>query len=202
MKTTAILSAFVCLPLMTQAATLTRAQASPLLEQVAELNDQCRGGSGGDPRTTAACDKRDAVADKLYQSGWCYGDTDQDGYQKYWKTCGEGRRQELRQLATAYGVTYGGTYTAAISRNAGKSLDWYKGKAFELDQAYIIEVCTQGKCYARKANDDGQASELSIYQEKGDYKGRWLQGDYLRVVGLDPLGAILTVRLWPEEALK
>lgn len=202
MKTTAILSAFVCLPLMTQAATLSRAQASPLLEQVVELNDQCRGGRGDDPRTAVACHKRDALSDRLYKSGWCYGDADQDGRQKYWKTCGEGRSLELSKLTNAYGVTYGGTYTAAITRNAGRSLDWYKGKAFELDQAYVIEACVQGRCYARKANDDGIASELGIYQEKGDYKGRWLQGDYIRVVGLDPLGAIMTVRLPPDEALK
>ncbi len=202
MKNAIILSAFLFMPSLVHAAPMTRAQAAPLLEQIDDFNDQCRGGSGDDPRTMVACDKRDALLTTLTSSGWCYGDDEQAGFQKYWKTCGEGRRQELRQLATVYGVTDGGTYTAAISRNTGKSLDWYKGKAFELDQAYVIEACAQGMCYARTANGDSLASELSIYQEKGDYKGRRLQGDYLRVVGLNPLGAIMTVRLPLDEPLK
>jgi uncharacterized protein len=64
-----------------------------LLNKWDELNEKCRGGSGDDPKTWKACDKRDELYPKITGSGWCMGNggEDQFGYQKYWQHCNTGR---------------------------------------------------------------------------------------------------------------
>jgi hypothetical protein len=51
-------------------------------------NDKCRGGSGDDPRTDAACAARETYDAKLRAIGWCYGKRGQFGYQMNWHKCG------------------------------------------------------------------------------------------------------------------
>ncbi|MDG4903531.1 MULTISPECIES: hypothetical protein [unclassified Mesorhizobium] len=58
-----------------------------LLKSEAALNDLCRGGSGDDPKTMQACDDRNAVEQRLYAAGWCYGKRGQAGYQMKWHKC-------------------------------------------------------------------------------------------------------------------
>jgi hypothetical protein len=58
-----------------------------LLAQEREANDRCRGGSGNDPQTFAACSTRDALVVKLNKLGWCYGKRNQSGYQMSWHQC-------------------------------------------------------------------------------------------------------------------
>lgn len=55
-----------------------------------QANEQCRGGSGDDPRTLAACDEREAYSKRLNQLGRCYGKEGQAGYQIEWHRCGSG----------------------------------------------------------------------------------------------------------------
>ncbi|HJE71673.1 hypothetical protein [Pseudomonas oryzihabitans] len=194
MKNAVILSTFLCLPYFAQAAPMERAQATPLLEQIDDLNEQCRGGSGDDPRTMAACNKRDAFLSRLTKSGWCYGDDNQAGYQRYWKTCGEGRRQEVAQLKAKYDVEYSGTFSKAISNNRQKGLEWFKNKAYELDEAYTIGLCATGLCIAQKLNNR-ESNTIVFIQEKDDYRGRLIQGDYIRIVGRSNSGEMVGVRL-------
>ncbi|TCR70585.1 hypothetical protein [Bosea sp. BK604] len=52
-----------------------------------QANGQCRGGSGNDPKTFAACDQRDAYGQRLAQLGWCYGKKGGLGYQMSWHRC-------------------------------------------------------------------------------------------------------------------
>lgn len=52
-----------------------------------QANGQCRGGSGHDPKTFAACDERDAYGKRLAQLGWCYGRKGELGYQMSWHRC-------------------------------------------------------------------------------------------------------------------
>ncbi|VTV17521.1 hypothetical protein WDL1P1_00454 (plasmid) [Variovorax sp. WDL1] len=47
-------------------------EASELKALVERQNSQCRGGSGGDPKTMAACDDRTATMAKLKRLGWCW----------------------------------------------------------------------------------------------------------------------------------
>ena len=61
-----------------------------LLREQAELNSLCRGGSGDDPRTIAACKKRDAVSRALGGMGWCFGKEGEFEYQKQWHRCQPG----------------------------------------------------------------------------------------------------------------
>ncbi len=60
-----------------------------LLKRVAELNTRCRGGSGDDPDTLAACDARDVLVEELRARGWCYGRPDEPGYLHNWHPCGQ-----------------------------------------------------------------------------------------------------------------
>jgi hypothetical protein len=52
------------------------------------LNSACRGGSGDDPSTMAACDKRDVAGLALEARGICYGKKDQAGYEMRHHHCG------------------------------------------------------------------------------------------------------------------
>jgi len=58
-----------------------------LIAKVKLLNDQCRGGSGDDPKTLEACESRDTLNIKLNQLGWCYGKKSDAGYQMKWHQC-------------------------------------------------------------------------------------------------------------------
>lgn len=50
-------------------------------------NSQCRGGSGDDPRTTAACRERSKTGREIDERGWCYGKKDQIAAQYQWHAC-------------------------------------------------------------------------------------------------------------------
>ncbi len=50
-------------------------------------NDRCRGGSGDDPATQRACDRRDDEAIALGHLGWCFGTPDEPEYKKSWQEC-------------------------------------------------------------------------------------------------------------------
>lgn len=63
------------------------ANVRKLIDEEASLNDQCRGGSGDNPSTMAACDKREAVLRKIKAQGWCWGPDDAVGADKGWVRC-------------------------------------------------------------------------------------------------------------------
>lgn len=60
-----------------------------LIEKSEQLNDRCRGGSGDDPRTMKACDQRDALMEKIYKKGYCFGGLNKHDaeYQYQWLPC-------------------------------------------------------------------------------------------------------------------
>jgi uncharacterized protein len=58
-----------------------------LLKQVDELNSKCRGGSGDNPATMAACDQREVAVSTLKERGWCWGPANVAEYQKSWQRC-------------------------------------------------------------------------------------------------------------------
>ena len=58
-----------------------------LIGKETKLNDDCRGGSGDDPQTMKACEKRDAIVEELAKKGWCYGHEGQIGAEKIWEKC-------------------------------------------------------------------------------------------------------------------
>lgn len=58
-----------------------------LIKEEGIANEQCRGGSGDNPETQQACDKRDQIVSKLKKMGWCYGTDDQPMYQRQWQPC-------------------------------------------------------------------------------------------------------------------
>ncbi|NSZ00935.1 hypothetical protein G6M70_12800 [Agrobacterium tumefaciens] len=58
-----------------------------LISQWAEQNSACRGGSGDLPETNVACERREAISDKLQTVGWCYGREGEYGYQMRWHVC-------------------------------------------------------------------------------------------------------------------
>ncbi|TPM21723.1 hypothetical protein [Mesorhizobium sp. B2-3-5] len=61
-----------------------------LIGQWQVANENCRGGSGDDPKTMEACDVRDTFARQLETAKWCYGKNGQSGYQYKWHRCGKG----------------------------------------------------------------------------------------------------------------
>lgn len=55
-----------------------------IIGEWAEANSQCRGGSGDNPATFAACDQRETLFQELSQSGLCY---DGDDIEQQWRWC-------------------------------------------------------------------------------------------------------------------
>jgi hypothetical protein len=61
-----------------------------LIRQWEVANENCRGGSGDDPKTLKACDVREKLARQLEAAKWCYGKEGQSGYQYTWHRCQKG----------------------------------------------------------------------------------------------------------------
>lgn len=61
-----------------------------LITQLEALDDRCRGGSGDDLGTMAACDQRQVIVDALMARGWCYGHEPQPMAERHWEPCHEG----------------------------------------------------------------------------------------------------------------
>lgn len=58
-----------------------------LVENWHQANENCNGGSGNDPNTEKACDKRYNLTLKLNKIGWCFGREDEVGSQYQWHAC-------------------------------------------------------------------------------------------------------------------
>ncbi len=58
-----------------------------LIDHADKLNDQCRGGSGGEQQTMKACHQRDIAMEQIRKAGWCWGPDDVPGYEKRWVRC-------------------------------------------------------------------------------------------------------------------
>ena len=74
-----------------EAARRTSAKVRPgLIAEYEARNTRCRGGSGDDPGTRAACSERQRLGREINRLGWCYGEKGQMGYQMAWHPCGPG----------------------------------------------------------------------------------------------------------------
>ena len=62
-------------------------EPSRVLAQWQTENENCRGGSGDSDETIKACERRDSIAAKLQNVGWCYGRPGEYGYQMNWHPC-------------------------------------------------------------------------------------------------------------------
>lgn len=58
-----------------------------LIDQWRIQNTLCRGGSGDQPDTQRACEKRQEIGRALDNLDWCYGTKDQMAYQMQWHQC-------------------------------------------------------------------------------------------------------------------
>lgn len=63
-------------------------QVQVLLDRWTQENEACRGGSGEEAETNAACDARGRTDVELKASGWCYGENAAYGFQNEWRPCG------------------------------------------------------------------------------------------------------------------
>jgi len=82
-------------------ASITTETPEQLLREEEIQNEACRGGSGDDPKTDAACTKRDALVKKLRDAGMCYGPPELPMYQQKWGPCPEPKKSALATLASA-----------------------------------------------------------------------------------------------------
>lgn len=103
---------------------------------------------------------------------------------------------KLKALESVNGVKYSGGLADALANNKDKGLDWFKNKLFKLDKASAITACDPGICYIFAFNG---LSSLGITQENGDFNGRQLQGQFVRVIGTDRLGNIVVTRLTTND---
>lgn len=73
------------------------ARPDALLARWDAENSACRGGSGDDPATDAACEARSRTDAELARVGWCYGENAAYGYQSEWRPCGSPRFASVEQ---------------------------------------------------------------------------------------------------------
>lgn len=71
-----------------------------VLSQWNQENMICRGSSGDAPDTMAACDRREAVYNKLKAVGWCYGREGESSYQMDWHVCDDADSRSAAEVAT------------------------------------------------------------------------------------------------------
>ncbi|MEI9429216.1 hypothetical protein [Mesorhizobium sp. Cs1299R1N3] len=74
----------------TKAETKRATPPTKLIRQWEAANENCRGGSGDDPKTLKACGVRDTLAHQLATVKWCYGREGQSHYQYRWHRCQKG----------------------------------------------------------------------------------------------------------------
>lgn len=58
-----------------------------LIDQEEKFHGKCRGGSGDEQETMAACARRDELDDELKKLGWCFGDGTKSMAESKWQPC-------------------------------------------------------------------------------------------------------------------
>lgn len=101
-------------------------------------------------------------------------------------------QSDLKALEDANGVKYSGGLSNAFTSNQDKGLNWFKNKAFELDKEFTIRMCGDGLCYIRESNGPLM---VAVEQDEGDFNGRKLQGQLVRIIGTDIAGTMIVTRL-------
>lgn len=79
-----------------------------LLSEVDALNEQCRGGSGDDPKTRIACDSREAQFAEVSARGWCWGPRSAINEDKHWMRCIDDKTTEAQANNKWFGRTESG----------------------------------------------------------------------------------------------
>lgn len=105
-------------------------------------------------------------------------------------------QSELKAVEDANDVKYSGGLSNAFTSNQDKGLNWFKNKAFELDKEFTIRMCGYGLCYIRESNGPLM---VAVEQEEGDFNGRKLQGQLVRIIGTDVAGTMIATRLSPNK---
>lgn len=98
----------------------------------------------------------------------------------------------LKALEDANGAIYWGGLSRAFASNQNQELNWFKNKAFELDKEFAITACGDGLCYIWESSG---RLRVAVKQQEGDFNGRKLQGQLVRVVGTDMYGTLVIERL-------
>lgn len=98
----------------------------------------------------------------------------------------------LKALEDANDVIYLGGLSRAFASNQNQELNWFKNKAFELDKEFAITACGDGLCYIWESSG---RLRVAVKQQEGDFTGRKLQGQLVRVVGTDMYGTLVIERL-------
>jgi TonB family protein len=103
---------------------------------------------------------------------------------------------QLKAIENTNNLKYSGGLSEALQNNKDKGLDWFKNKLFKLDKASVITMCDPGICYVVAFSG---LSGLGITSENGDFNGRQLQGQLVRVIGTDRFGNIVVTRLTTND---
>jgi hypothetical protein len=89
MKALLLFLFFVATP-VSFASSADKKMAAPvqqLVSQYDSANEACRGGSGDNPATHRACQRREDVYSRIQNAGWCWGPAEAFEYQKHWVVC-------------------------------------------------------------------------------------------------------------------
>jgi hypothetical protein len=140
-----------------------------LMSQQEKFNEQCRGGSGDNPKTIAACKDRDKLYQEIVKAGWCWGPDDAFGYQKHWVRC---------QRKSANG---GGAQGASVAFDAKKATEIIRQRVMLSPYAKQIKVESDNRAYSVTVYYE---SDVDVRGETHDFAVEFVR--YLVSIGLDP----------------
>lgn len=125
-----------------------------LISQWTEQNSVCRGGSGDSPATNMACERREAISEKLQTAGWCYGREGEYGYQVRWHACEATSYTQESAVAVASSATFKrpdlSSYPARGRLSGNTVMPDFKGRDRELNsfRTRIRDGMRQGPNFA------------------------------------------------------
>lgn len=125
-----------------------------LLNEIDTVNGQCRGGSGDDPKTMDACNKREAKMQEAEQRGWCWGPQTAANTDKHWMRCSDDKTASVQQPLTSCKSSE----ASALNRLKNKivSEKIYSSWIDEKCLSFEIEAC------------DGEVIDIGIHEIHGN----------------------------------
>ena len=159
MKSTVVLIAFLFAACTqnTSEENSKKAEQQPieaLLKEIDTVNGQCRGGSGDDPKTMDACNKREAKMQEAEQRGWCWGPQTAVGADKHWMRCADDKTTSVQQPLASCKSSEASAVNRLKNKIASENIysSWIDAKCLSFD----VEAC------------DGKVIDIGIHEIHGN----------------------------------
>jgi hypothetical protein len=154
------------------------------MAQYMRLNEQCRGGSGDNPATHRACDRREAVYDSIEKKGWCWGPNEVSNADKNWIQCGDMGGQKSKTARMPSKLEAPPETSIAKSKTAPPSGDTFSSLPYCSVKSAAYKAAAQYRDQA-VSPQDAWAKDMSI-DDQWHYVGAEERKAIINKVYFDP----------------